>query len=509
MKKSFILTACFALMAFAACEKPYEYPTYEEEDLPKIELFAPAADAAVDLESVDEVVFEWTDLEVNSFKLLFSLSEDMSNAKEIAAPNNPMKIKAKTLSDFLAQFGLGYEESADFYWSVVVWGTKQAETSVRKITLKRAKEVIIPYEERVADPITIKVAIVIEDPVYNGRIEEYKGKRLTEIPHKAWGRRWYDPKTQMLEFERDMEASSNGVVQYEVVEVIEADRMFSYHRESELLDEKEYVTVDTLVNYYFKDNPTDESGVKLIDKMAYYDYVGMMQYYGFDKKVDAGELKEVWVYTHPASGMNESRLIGDGAFWCNSGGITIAGGATNVELCCVMFCNYERTTDLAMHSYAHRVESIMSQVYENKGGHQGWNYRDKTQVKELTNWEKFSAHNLEYEKYKSGYAHIGMCHFPPNAQGDYDYGNTRTVKTYADTWIDYPNIKEDDSVARVVSKTEWKDAGGDQWGYMKWYFKHIPHFKGLCPRDGHLNNWWHYIVDYNAAMVQERRLANE
>ena len=85
MKKSFILTVCFALVAFAACEKPYEYPTYEEEELPAIELIAPAVDAVVDLESVDEVVFEWSKLEVNSFKLLFSLSEDMSNAKEIAA----------------------------------------------------------------------------------------------------------------------------------------------------------------------------------------------------------------------------------------------------------------------------------------------------------------------------------------------------------------------------------------------------------------------------------------
>jgi hypothetical protein len=235
----------------------------------------------------------------------------------------------------------------------------------------------------------------------------------------------------------------------------------------------------------------------------------MMQHYGFDKKVDAGEIKEVWVYTHPASGMNESRLIGDGAFWCNSGGITIEGGATNVELCCVMFCNYERTTDLAMHSYAHRVESIMSQVYENKGGHQGWNYKDKTQLKELTNWEKFSAHVNEYKKYKEGHAHIGMCHWPPNSSFDYDYANISQVKTYADTWFDYPNIKEDDSVARTVTREEWADAGGYQWGYMKWYFGHIPHFKGLCPRDSHLNNWWHYIVDYNAAMVQERRLQNE
>jgi len=507
MKKSLFLSVCLTLVAFAACEKPYEYPTYEEEELPALELLAPAADTTIELDSVDEVVFEWTALEnINSFKLLFSQSADMSSAKEFAAPNNPMKVKAKTMDEFIAQFGLAYEETGTFYWTVAIWGDKETEAGVNKITFKRKKEVIIPYEERVAEPITIPVAILIEDPVYNGRIEEYKGKRITEIPHKAWGRRWYDPKVQMQEFERDMEASSNGVVQYEVVKVIEADRLFSYFRDE---IDTVYVDVDTLVNYVFQYNERNENGVAAVDVLAYYDYVGMMQHYGFDKMVDAGEIKEVWVYTHPASGMNESRLIGEGAFWCNSGGITPAQGATNTELCCVMFCNYERTTDLAMHSYAHRVESIMSQVYEQKGGHNGWNYKDKTQIKELTNWEKFSAHNIEYEKYKEGYAHIGMCHFPPNATEDYDYGNTRKVKTYADTWRNYPNIKEDDSVAREVDKTEWADAGGDQWGYMKWYFGHIPHFKGLCPRDGHLNNWWHYIVDYNAAMVQERRLANE
>ena len=46
------LTKFFALLcavvAFAACEKPYEYPTYEEEELPAIELIAPAVDAVVD-----------------------------------------------------------------------------------------------------------------------------------------------------------------------------------------------------------------------------------------------------------------------------------------------------------------------------------------------------------------------------------------------------------------------------------------------------------------------------
>ena len=102
-----------------------------------------------------------------------------------------------------------------------------------------------------------------------------------------------------------------------------------------------------------------------------------------------------------------------------------------------------------------------------------------------------------------------MCHFPPNAESDYNYGNPRYVMTYADTWFDYPNIREDDSVARRVNKSEWNDAGGDQWGYMKWYFEHIPHFKGLCPRDNYLNNWWYYLVDYNNALKYEEQLRSE
>jgi hypothetical protein len=43
---------------------------------------------------------------------------------------------------------------------------------------------------------------------------------------------------------------------------------------------------------------------------------------------------------------------------------------------------------------------------------------------------------------------------------------------------------------------------------MKWYFSHLPHFKGINPdpNDLHLNNWWYYVVDYNAARRYVREL---
>ena len=41
---------------------------------------------------------------------------------------------------------------------------------------------------------------------------------------------------------------------------------------------------------------------------------------------------------------------------------------------------------------------------------------------------------------------------------------------------------------------------------MKWWLGHMPHFKGISPYDGKLNNWWHYVVDYNAAVALEKKL---
>ena len=81
--------------------------------------------------------------------------------------------------------------------------------------------------------------------------------------------------------------------------------------------------------------------------------------------------------------------------------------------------------------------------------------------------------------------------------------------TYADEWMNYPNMKFKPENARPVTNAEWKHEGGDQWGYMMWYFSHLPHFKGLNtidPNDLHLNNWWHYVVNYNEALEKEAEL---
>jgi len=44
---------------------------------------------------------------------------------------------------------------------------------------------------------------------------------------------------------------------------------------------------------------------------------------------------------------------------------------------------------------------------------------------------------------------------------------------------------------------------------MMWFYDHVPHFKGINQEDGHLNNWWHYVVKYNEAVRLEKELSRE
>lgn len=172
-----------------------------------------------------------------------------------------------------------------------------------------------------------------------------------------------------------------------------------------------------------------------------------------------------------------------------------------------MFFNYERSTAEAVHSFGHRFESVMMQVYG------WWNYKNKSTISQLTNFELFTAHQLEYQKFdpscQSGgqcHAHTGVCHYPPNGESDYDYRNKREVYSYAKAWHNYPYIREDQDLVETVSCDTWDC---DHLKYLKWWYSHIPRFEGLNKKDSKLNNWWHYVVNYNDAIEKELQLRNQ
>ena len=321
-----------------------------------------------------------------------------------------------------------------------------------------------------AKPIKVKVAVVIQDPV----LPQYGGKRLHEVV-KTPGRTfmWNDPMVLNQEYEAALEKISHGVVQYEVVTIIDDGRFFSRRNDNNAM-----LSTDEMVKLLM-----EPDWKTLKETGTHFDYKDFVEYYGFDKMRDKNQINEVWVWSFPYGGMAESNYCGATGFWLNSEPTTTT---TNKDLLVVMGLNYERKMSLALESYGHRFESVMWHVYGR------WDYSEPIP----NNWEKYTRFN----KTHPGLANIGNIHFPPNGMHDYDWVNKTPVTTCADGWSYYPDIKPD--ITRTVDCSEWQCSHE---GYMSWWFSHIPHFEGINPDDGHLNNWWQYVVNWEQGIALEKQ----
>ena len=331
--------------------------------------------------------------------------------------------------------------------------------------------IVSDFESVNDETLNIKVAVVLQDPV----IDSTNMQKIYQV----WG--WTDPMIYIDQLVEEFNQMSDGVAQFQIVEIHDDDKLFS-----RLGDE--LMTVDTLIYYYMtpgmlygRNTPGTLQNLTEVQGINKFDYNAMIDYYNFDEKRNNGEIDEVWVYSHPFAGTYESQLVGPGAFWWNSPPLD----NPNLEkLLSVMGWNYERGLDCAIHSFGHRVESAMRHVYGR------WDCENP----DPNNWELFTR----IDKDMRGQAHIGNIHFPPNGQSDYDYSNTQYVNTYADNWKRYPILLDQ---TRSINYSEW---GCTQLGYMRWWFSHLPRYTGVT--DGVLNNWWYYVVDYEGAIERAEQL---
>lgn len=327
-----------------------------------------------------------------------------------------------------------------------------------------------------AAPLSIKVALVVQDPILRS------GKYL----HQEF--RWRDPRVLADAVARHFRSSTDSVVNFQIVERIEADRLFTkmndtlltFERLSELFREPKWKSL----------RAASDSG------RISFDYRALVKYYHFDEKRNNGEIDEVWVFAVPFLGMYESQLLGPHAFWWNSP--PIKDGTALNRLLSVMGLNYERGVDLALHSFGHRIESAVIQAYED-AENRPWNDRSM----DPTPWDLFTR----IEKDLPGQSHVGNIHFPPNGSHDYDYSNKTLVKSYAQNWFRYPDLFEASSDVNVNT---WiypeKDSLAEtreHLGYLRWWFDHLPRYAGVSA--GVLNNWWYYALDYESAVALARR----
>ena len=293
-------------------------------------------------------------------------------------------------------------------------------------------------------PVKRKVMVVI----YSPPVPSEKGRKLSQVMG------WNDPDDLVPKHIADLREVSSGYANYEVVERHESSRFpvkvdgFAY-------------TADQFVKAM-------RAGAGFHDPDAV-DYYPIVNEFHILDKVKQGTIDEVWLFAFPYAGFYESIMGGPGAFWCNAPELkkTEAAGRRFV----IMGYNYQRGAGEMLENQGHRAESILTHVFRHKKGADNL-------------WERFGR----YDKKSAGQAEVGVVHYAPNSQADYDWGNKSKVKSRSHLWKNFPNL---DGEPKVMDTADW--GGGEIRAHHVWWFKLMPHITGNA--GGISYNWWKYIID--------------
>ena len=298
--------------------------------------------------------------------------------------------------------------------------------------------------------VSPRVLVVVIDPI----IDPATGEKLTQRM------KWNRPEDLISGFIADVLEISGGLARYQIVQRIEVND-FPVMTDGFQYAPQAYLSVLKGTNPAHKPDTVN--------------YQTFLDRHKILQLVSTNQIDEVWVFGFPYAGFYESTMGGVGAFFCNSEPLKNTSSC-NRRFVIMGFSN-ERGVGEMLHSFGHRAESIMQQVY--------------LRVAASANlWQRFTR----YDKTSPGQAHVGTIHFPPNGERDYDYNNARIVSSFCDDWYNFPNFK---GTLKQVNNTEW--GGGEIRVFTKWWFKHLPKVGGRT--NGIANNWWQYILDPNRVTV--------
>jgi hypothetical protein len=330
----------------------------------------------------------------------------------------------------------------------VSWGRTPCVVSAKKAALLAKGDNTTSIILGPSSAVVRKTLVINFDPI----IESHENKRL----HQVKG--WNDPRELTRQYTDTFAQCSGGEVVYKVVEWIDADE-FPLKKDG------------------FRD--TDESYLSgVAHQPDGVDYAALVEEFDLVAKVNSGRVDEVIAWGAPNFGYWESHMIGPTAYWVNSTGYVRPDLHKNFV---VMGLNYERKLGEAIHSYGHRVESILKKVYGR------W---DSTHPQPNA-WELFSARETDRPS-SSG---CGRTHFPPNGTRDYDYANDTPVTSRCASYLEYPDL--DGGTTTVSFRSTWKVIGDAQLDFLKYWYGHLPRAAGRAS-DGKLNDWWKYVANFNA-----------
>jgi len=282
--------------------------------------------------------------------------------------------------------------------------------------------------------------------------------------------KWNDPRPMTTNLIRHIRESSSGFARYELVEWIDVNA-YPQKRDGFRYDEASFLAM-------WKDKKTAHQP----DSVS---YAAIFKEQNLVERVQRDNIQDIWIWGAPYFGTDEyaMKIPGDLTFYPTDNPwfyrpYDIPDCGRTVW---VMGFNYEVGEDNALHSFGHRCEGILSLtvgrgVWEGEAG--------ATNV-----WSRFTR---QADKFPED-AQCGNVHGGPNAKRGYDYGQTNVVLSGADDWLGYPQLT---GVKKPVSADTWGKP--HHLNFMRWWLGHLPRNSGTT--EGCYNNWWRYIVDYDAAV---------
>ena len=242
--------------------------------------------------------------------------------------------------------------------------------------------------------IAVDVLVLNFDPI----LPQRDGRRL----HHALG--WRDPRTLARDYAADVERASAGQVQFRIVEWRDLD-VFPIKEAGFRYTPEAYQQHFERGDGWHKPDAVDYQRV-------------------FDEQrlvplVDAGTVDEVWLFGGPYFGYSEAAMAGPGAF-------DVTG------------CARRRRSEPCIPGDGVQLRAWCGRdAREPVSSRRGDDEPDlrRRQANRLDHdWARFAANQAQ-----SGTAAVGTCHWPPNAEREFDFDNPRVVSSSAPYWRDYPS----------------------------------------------------------------------
>lgn len=208
----------------------------------------------------------------------------------------------------------------------------------------------------------------------------------------------------------------------------------------------------------------------------YDSYARMIADEGLCDKVEDLDLDQIWMWVDPRDGVDPAPgleyVVSSNYLQLN----TLDAGYAKPAFCngrksfVIMGLDTSRTADLALHSYGHYMEGIISTL----------------QTAELFNNRYVSPMQSD----PPGRRACGDVHFPPNGTLDYDYENLTVTPTYCEDWN--PNGTGE---VKNYNCTRWGCTGE---GYFKWWMQNFPgYYKALTYQSKIIPPWWDFVVNFD------------